>query len=171
MPPLPRTRSSRNRSATTRPGARSKRVPFARRLHRTAGGRRARSTGPARRLGSTPGLHRVHLPCNLGASMHITVAPECLRFYALLPQGARRAADQLLQDLAVDPAHPSILYEPLAETPDPRLRQVRLSKRFGAILWFGDGGEGARLMWVGPRDETSVRDALGRMAPFREGAA
>jgi Bacterial RNA polymerase, alpha chain C terminal domain len=103
--------------------------------------------------------------------MHVTVAPECLRFYARLPQGARRAADQLLQDLAVDPAHPSILYEPLAETPDPRLRRVRLSKRFGAILWFGDGGEGARLMWVGPRDETSVRDALGRMAPFREGAA
>jgi superfamily I DNA/RNA helicase/mRNA-degrading endonuclease RelE of RelBE toxin-antitoxin system len=83
----------------------------------------------------------------------IGVSADFFPAYAALPRKAQRKVETFLQKFRQDPKQPSIHYEPLGSTEDPRLRSVRIGDDYRAIVRAPEGGELFLLLWVDHHDE------------------
>ena len=83
----------------------------------------------------------------------IGVSADFFPAYAALPRKAQRKVETFLQKFRQDPKQPSIHYEPLSATEDPRLRSVRIGDDYRAIVRAPEGGELFLLLWVDHHDE------------------
>jgi hypothetical protein len=83
----------------------------------------------------------------------VAIADDFLDAYARIPRSEQKRVREFTEKFKKDPTSASINYEKIHDVKDPKVRTVRISQKYRAIILHPDDGEVYVLVWVDNHDE------------------
>lgn len=83
----------------------------------------------------------------------MAVADDFLTAYSRLPKQIQKAAREFTKKFRKNPKSPGSHYEPIANVREPRLKSVRVTQGYRAIVLAPDSGDVFVLLWIDNHDE------------------
>ena len=92
----------------------------------------------------------------------VAIADDFLDAYARIPRSEQKRVREFTEKFKTDPTSASINYEKIHDIKDPKVRTVRISQKYRAIILHPDEGDVYVLVWVDNHDE-AMTWATGRI--------
>jgi hypothetical protein len=83
----------------------------------------------------------------------VAIADDFLDAYARIPRSEQKRVREFTEKFKKDPASASINYEKIHDVKDLKVRTVRISQKYRAIILHPDEGDVYVLVWVDNHDE------------------